>query len=656
MSTSALLSLGARAMFASYAAMQTTGHNIANANVQGYSRQTAEVGTSQGQFSGGGFFGHGVDVATVTRAHDAFLTREAATTSAIAAMDSTRAAQLSQLEQVFPTGANGLGYAAGQFLNAMVDLASAPQDGSAREVVLARAGELAAQFTTAGGRLDSLQHGVTEELRTSVETVNSLARRIAEANQQIAVTNGLGHDANDLLDERDRLISELSSHIQVTTVPAGDGTLGVFIAGGQRLVLSNQAQPLQLTSDPLDGSRSMIGIVESNGVRTLPTEMLVGGSMAGLLKFQNDDLADARNLLGQMAASISARVNQQQALGLDLRNPAGAGAPMFSVGAPQAMPASTNAKDPAGRYVSSVSLSVTDASQLQASDYELRADPSSAGSYMLKRLSDGLVRTIASGDSVDGMRIDVGTPAPPSSDRFLLQPVARAANTMKRVLDNARGIAAASPLSASAAAANTGTATIAAVNMVSTSANLQQRADISFTSATGDYTWELRDKTSNALLSSGAGQWAAGEPIALNGFELELNGVPASGDTFAVGATEFPASNNGNALAMAALRDEAFIGRTLDTAGQPAGGRTITDTYANTLADIGVRVQSAEAASKISTSIAASAEEQRAAKSGVNLDEEAARLIQFQQSYQAAAKVLQAAQAVFDTLLQMGAG
>jgi flagellar hook-associated protein 1 FlgK len=153
------------------------------------------------------------------------------------------------------------------------------------------------------------------------------------------------------------------------------------------------------------------------------------------------------------------------------------------------------------------------------------------------------------------------------------------------------------------------------------------------------------------LQSSGSGSWTAGTPIALNGFELELSGVPRSGDAFGVAKTQFPAQNNGNALAYTALRDAALVGRAPLSGGGVGGGSTLTDAYAAAMARVGVRVQGAEAGAQISAAVATQAEAARSARSGVNLDEEAARLIQYQQSYQAAAKILQVAQTVFDTLL-----
>ena len=179
MSASALFSIGTKAMTASYAALATTGHNISNANVQGYSRQQVELATAAGQYSGAGYFGKGVDVTTVTRAHDAFLTRQAATSRSLAAMDATRLQLLQQREAAFPTGEQGVGHAAGEFLNSMVDLSARPTDAATRQVVLARAGEVATRFAAAGAQFDTLQMQVRDELQGGVAKIIQLAESIA---------------------------------------------------------------------------------------------------------------------------------------------------------------------------------------------------------------------------------------------------------------------------------------------------------------------------------------------------------------------------------------------------------------------------------------------------------------------------------------------
>ena len=665
MSISSLLNIGSRAMNASYAQLTVTGNNIANANTAGYSRQSVELETAFSQQTGNGFFGKGVNIATVTRAHSDFLIREAALAGSIAAGDAARSGQLSQLENVFRLGEAGLGYAAQQMFNAFVDVANRPQDSSARQTVLARIGELAARFTTASGQLDALQGGVTDQLKSAVGTINSLTTQIADLNRRIANVKGTGHEPNDLLDQRDRAIGELSKLVQVTTLAADDGTVGVFLGGGQKLVLGGNATALTTVADAFDPSKVQIGISEGGVARAFPDGFIAGGSVAGLLRFQNHDLADARGLLGQLAAAITGQLNAQQALGLDLGTPSAFGGPLLAIGAPAVAPSSNNAMaggvpvasyiNGSGVRVSSVSISTVDSRMLQPSDYELMADPSlPAGQYRLTRLADGTTRTVTSGDVVDGFRIDIAAPLPAARDRFLLQPVSTAARDMARVLDDPKGIAAASPVTATTGTSNTGTAAIASLAAVSPSINPDLVATITFTDDLGNFSYSLVDTTASLPTVNGTGSFLAGQPISLNGFELRLSGAPNSGDNLTVARTAFPAGDNGNANALLGLRDSTIVGQQDLGAGLVAPGMNVTDAYAAALGTIGLRVQGGAAAAEQSAAIAADATAAVAEKSGVNLDEEAARLIQFQQSYQAAAKMLQIAQSLFDDLLTLG--
>ena len=665
MSVSSLLSIGARAMAANYAALQVTGNNVANANTVGYSRQSVQLATSFSQGTSNGFFGKGVDVATVTRAHSDFLTREAATTASLAAADRARSTQLLQLEKVFPTGEAGLGYAAQQVFNAFVDVSNKPTDSSARQVALARVGDMAAQFKSASDQLDSLQAGVTQDLKTSVASITSLTSRIADLNQRIANVKGTGHEPNDLLDQRDTAVSDLAQIVQVTTVSAADGTIGVFLGGSQRLVLGGEATPLATVTDPFDPSKVQIGISDGGNLRAFPDGFIAGGSVAGLLRVQNHDIPAARGLIGQLASAIAGALNSQQALGLDLGSPAAAGGPLLALGAASVAPSSNNAKaagvpvasyiNGAGARVSSISIAVVDPKELQPSDYELVADPSlPAGSYQLTRLTDGVAQTVTNGSIVDGFRIDIAAPAPAARDRFLLQPVSNSTRSISRALDDPKGIAAASPVAATFAPANTGTAALGSLAATSTSLDPNLTATITFTDNVGGYSYSLVDTTGVAATVNGVGSFVAGQPISLNGFALNLTGVPKQNDVVTVAKTAYPASDNGNANALLALRDAGIVGQRSAAGVVTTSGINVIDAYASALATVGVSVQSAGLAADQSAAIAGDAKTAVAEKSGVNLDEEAARLIQYQQSYQAAAKMLQVAQTVFDTLLQIG--
>lgn len=664
MGTSALLSLGMRAMFANQAALQTVGQNIANANTPGYSRQQVTLTTPEGQFTGSGFFGKGVNVETVTRSYNAFLTKDAAAAKSQAFLDSTRLSNLQQLEKLFPPGDQGLGAAANQFLNAMVDVASRPSDPSARQVVLGRAQELAARYSSTGQQLADLQSGIVSDLRANISVVNQLAQQIANANDQIARTTGSGHTSNDLLDQRDQLISRLSEYVQVSTLPSEDGTVGVFIGGGQRLVLGSIAQQLGLSPDTYDGTRVQLSITEASGNRRLDESILTGGSIAALLRYQNQDLQDARNLVGQLAVGFAKRVNDQQALGLDQSTPPGSGSPIFSYADPVTLPASTNARNPDGTFQSMLTVKVTDASRLRPESYVFKADPSGVPDQYLMTTRPGGVTVALSATEIEtqyGFSVTASGAPLAAEDSFLVEPLAQAAVTMKRALDSTNGIAAAAPITAVTNVDNTGTATVESLYVVNNKFDsTKQPMTVLFgavdpADASVNYTITLSDGT---VLP---GKWRPGAKIGNEpavgidlGFELRLNGVPRENDVITTGITQFPGSNNANAKAFLNIQTETFIGRTPQPDGSVRAGSTPSDAYATAMTDIASRVQGAQYLSNVSTSVASSAEATRAGQAGVNIDEEAARLMQYQQGYQAAAKVLQTAQTIFDELLKLG--
>ena len=644
------MGLGVKAMTASYAALQTSGHNIANASVVGYSRQQVKLETSEAIWTGRGYFGRGVDVSSVTRLHDQFLTREAIGTQSIAAMDAARLQHLQHLETVFKPGELGLGHASSELMSSLLDLSSRPADLATRQVVLARAGDLAGRFDEAATALDGSQQRVSAELGAAVAQLNGLLSSVAQANRRIATMQGSGQAPNDLLDERDRTIAQISELVKVTRLEAEDGSANLFTADGQRLVLGTSAIELRLLPHESDPQRVAVGFDEFGYKRRLDERTLSGGRIAGLLRYQNDDLVVGRNLVGRMAAALAGALNEQQTFGLNLLPPAGQvpSQPLFATGPAQAHAFRKNARDGAGEFIGSVALTITSPALLQATDYELREDPAAAGTWQLTRQIDGRVTTVVDGDTVDGFRIDFGVPGPQTGDAFLLQPVTRAANGMQRLLNDPRDLAAALPLVATKNSSNTGTVAVASLQMTTTPLPVAgATAEITFSNNSGDYSWNLLD-AGNAVIASGSGSWTPGQPLPtppadINGFSLLLEGVPRSGDVLRVAPTPAGAvaSNNGNALLMMALRDAPVV-----------GGRSPTDAWALALSEVGVRTQVGQTSAEISGDLAIGAESYRSAAVGVNLDEEAAVLIQYQQSYQAAAKVLQVAQALFDSLLQ----
>ena len=242
---SGIFGLGTRAMSAAQVNLDTISHNISNVNTPGYSRQTVVLQTVQGQFTGGGYIGQGVDVQTILRNQSELLTRQSAAAGSTQAADAIRAQRLSQLQEVFSGGSQGLGAAINDMMNAFSDVVSSPTDITARTVVLTRMDETAARMRTASDRINEIEYTVKEQLQSSVTAINSLATQMAAINEQIARATGNGQSPNDLLDQRDQMLKDLNKLVRVSTLTQGDGSFNVFIGNGQPLVVGTQSYQLQ---------------------------------------------------------------------------------------------------------------------------------------------------------------------------------------------------------------------------------------------------------------------------------------------------------------------------------------------------------------------------------------------------------------------------
>lgn len=623
---SSSLSIGANALTTNLAALQVIGHNIANVNTPGYSRQRVELQTAGYQFFGNGYFGKGVSIDTVERAHDAYLTREARLTSAIAAADAARLSRLQQLESAFPLGSGGLGASLNDMLNAWSDVASSPSNLTARVVAIARGDEFASRMRNTAGQLDLLRDSTQQQVQGSVDTINRLSQDIASINRRIIETQGASHTPNDLLDQRDQLLRQLSEHVQTSVVPAEGGSVSVFVGGSQPLVLGARANSLAVTRNPADTSTIQLSFVQSGASTPLNDAVLGGGQLSGLMTFLNRDLVDVQNQLGRMALSTATLLNQQQSLGLDLRGQPGEN---FFVppAAAQGIAAVANTGDAV------ISATVTDAAALRASDYDLRF---SAAGVTVVRLSDGQVTDFAGPPAsfdLDGLQFSIDSGFAADGDSFRIRPYEAAARNLQMALTSPDRLAAASPVSVLPATTNSGGLSIESLYAVAVLPDPVPATEIAF-EADGTYTID------GALPGT---PFMPGVPIEVNGWSLTLRGSPSPGDRFTIEAAT-PASvaqNAGNATAVLALRSQPTF-----------EGVALADGYISLFSDVGTRVQGAQFAASFSGQVASAAESARTQVSGVNLDEEAARLLQFQQAYQASAKFLQIAQSTFDSLLQ----
>ena len=662
-----LLNVGARALMANQVALQTAGNNIANVNTPGYSRQTVALQTVQGQFSGAGYIGQGVDVRTILRNQSELLTRQAAAAGSVSAGDTVRAQRLSQLQEIFSGGPTGLGAAINDMMNAFSDVVAAPTDLSARTLVLTRMDETASRMRTSADRANEIQYTVTEDLKNSANTVNSLAKQMAAINEQIARATGNGQTPNDLLDQREQVIREINQYVQTTQIPADDGTIGLFVGGSQPLVLGTTATEVAVGDSgtfPSSGQVKLLFTRPGSPKIELDENMLGGGSISGLLRFNNTDLAEGRNLLGRMALAIGRSINYQQGMGLTLDGEKGK--PLFS-----------EPKSALG-YTSGIAEGIIDfqtplgTSQFAASDYEVRFTSPPGGQII--RLSDGTTTNVSdftdpAGVMMDGLTFKF-TAAGTLNERVLFKPFADAAANIQALVYSPRDLAAANPINAAMSPSNGGTLQLAGLQatgdhwdpatskVVGTGVvNPPPPGRVTLTYTDGPPAGFTINGTLDRPLNipppapytpgTTIVPYTPGQPIRIDGWSINLKGSPKAGDTVTIGNAkdaqygDYYTRNAGNATALMNLRDVKMFDES-----------TLSDGYASAMAQVGTRTQSALFASELSKSIAVNLENDRTAVSGVNLDEEAAKLLQYQQAYQASAKMLQIAQSVFDTLIQ----
>ncbi len=639
-----ILNIGARALQANETALKTTGNNIANVNTPGYSRQSVVLNTVAGQYTGGGYIGKGVEITSIQRNFDAFLTRQSTMASSVQSADVMRAEKLKQLGGIFEGGPSGLGAAISDMLNAFTDVASAPSDLTARTVVLTRIDETAARMRSASQSLDDLQRGVVQEIQQKVAAINSLAYNIADLNKEIARASAAGQPPNDMLDRRDQLVRNLNQYVQTSSVAADDGSINLFVGGSQALVLGSTVAPLELVDDEFGNPLNKLVITRSGQQFMLDENNLGGGEVSGLLRFQNTDLAEGRNLLGRLTLAVTQTMNDQHQLGLDLDGKPGGILFNHTELSDKNVRAS---KSNTGSGI--LTPSISDPTKFIASDYEVNFTASAAGT--VTRLSDGKVvhfpqtppTTAPILVTLDGLNISLPSGTPAVGDRFLIQPFSTSASNVSSAFSSPRALAVASPVAGTMGTGNTGS--LQQVSLTARSNPVSATPVVLTFTGPNSYTRSDELPTPNATaFAFTPGQVIEGTtPTAapLSQWSLTLQGTPQAGDTFTVGRNAYPTLNAGNANAMMDLRDLAAF-----------DGGPLTDGFAGLMSQIGIRTQSAVYAAKLSSSIASNLETSRTGISGVNLDEEAAKLLQYQQAYQASAKVIQIAQGIFDTLIQ----
>ncbi|GMR19927.1 MAG: flagellar hook-associated protein FlgK [Gammaproteobacteria bacterium] len=644
MANAGLLGVGISGLLSFQRALTTISHNISNANTEGYSRQRVELSTRPPQRAANGYMGQGVKVDDIRRMVSEFA--NAQIQSSTSSYKHLRAFYdlSSQVDNMLADQQTGLAPTLQGFFEAMQDVADDPVSLPARQVLLSEAGSLVNRFRFLDQRLENINQDINSQLRNIVSDVNSYARAIADVNRDISMVygNGTGQLPNDLLDRRDQLVRELAEQVSVTTVLQDNGALNVFIGNGQTLVVGDKAQTIAVINNQYDAAKLEVGYVASVGTISISNQ-LSGGKLGGVLEFRSRVVESSENALGRVALGLARTFNDQNRLGADLNGALGGN--FFNdidQSSPRVLPNINNG----GAPMADISVSVTDVSALTVSDYRLDYD---GASFALTRISDNTVVTsLAAGAftggtplTADGISLSYNSGGFAIGDNFLVQPTARAARDIDLQISNPSEVAAAAPIRSSADINNIGSGEISAGSVVGpppTNADLQQTVTITFTSPT---TYDITGVGAGLPSVGNVYNPSTGVTLNVNGWTADLTGAPASGDQFVMTANTNGVSDNRNALLLSGLQSAASL----------LAGANFQSAYGQLVADVGVATREADVTSNAQKIMLDQSVAQRESVSGVNLDEEAANLVRYQQAYQAAAQVISTANDLFDILL-----
>jgi flagellar hook-associated protein 1 FlgK len=621
-----MMSSGLSSLRALQRALDTTSNNIANANTEGYSRQRVEFRERQASPFGNGWVGNGVEVASITRSYDEFLVAQSRASGGGLERLSAYASQAERINNLLGDPNTGLSASMQRLSNAIQSVATTPASIPARQTLLAEGDQLVERLRGYDARLRELDAEINTRFQNEARDVTNLARSIAQLNGEInSAFERTGQPPNELLDQRDRLIDQLSKKVNVSVAKENGTTLNVFIGNGQALVLGTNASEVTVIPDRFEPNRAQLALRTTAGVTEI-TGAVSGGTLGGLVDFRREMLDPTRNTLGRIAVAVAEQMNATNRQGIDLTG--AMGSDLFAIGG-VGVAASGNNTD-----TGTVTATRTGVGALTEANYYL--ERTSSG-YQLTRADTGAVVSMTgtgvSGDPfvADGLSLVIGGSAA-VGDRFVIRPTRDAVAGFALTTTDPQRIAAASPIRTGTASANAGGATISAGDVVdATDPALRSAVTIEFTSP-----------TTYSINGSGSFAYTSGTPISLNGWTATISGTPAVGDRFTVSDNTGGRGDNRNALKLA----DALAAPVLDS-----GTASLGATIDRLTATIGLQTRSAQTSRDAQAIVNRDDIAARESVSGVNLDEEAANLLRYQKAYQAAAQIIAIAGELLDTLL-----
>ncbi|HAT2781949.1 flagellar hook-associated protein FlgK [Citrobacter koseri] len=435
---SSLINNAMSGLSAAQAALNTASNNISSYNVAGYTRQTTIMAQANSTLGAGGWVGNGVYVSGVQREYDSFITNQLRAAQNQSSGLTVRYEQMSKIDNLLSSTTSSISTSLQDFFSSLQTLVSNAEDPAARQALIGKADGLVNQFKTTDQYLRDQDKQVNIAIGSSVEQINNYTKQIASLNDQISRLTGVGAGAspNDLLDQRDQLVSELNQIVGVEVSVQDGGTYNLTMANGYTLVQGSSARQLAAVPSSADPSRTTVAYVDATaGNVEIPEKLLNSGSLGGLLTFRSQDLDQTRNTLNQLALAFAEAFNAQHKQGYDANGDQGED--FFSIGKPSVL---SNAKNTGS---GTLSAEVTDSSAVQATNYKLVFD---GQDWQVTRLSDNTsFKAVETNGKLtfDGLEVTVGAGAN-VNDSFTLKPVSDAIVNMNVLVTDESKIAMAS--------------------------------------------------------------------------------------------------------------------------------------------------------------------------------------------------------------------
>ncbi|WP_448213127.1 flagellar hook-associated protein FlgK [Colwellia sp. MEBiC06753] len=650
-----LYQTGVSGLLAAQQQLATTGHNIANVNTEGYSRQRAEQSPQIGLYNGDNYIGSGTYITDIRRIYDEFAQKEQLLNQTSLGFADGLNASLDQLNNIMSSSGESINSSIEQLYVSINSIADDPSNLGLRNMMLSQAGIVASNFNSIDGQLTQLEKSVNGEIVQIASQITEIAQELARINDQVLQNKSADGNGqpNDLLDSRDRLIAELSKYTKVNAIEDHNGVMTIMIGGGTTLVTGKTALAVEVKAGDPDPSQTSLELV-SGTTRLALNEKTMGGELGAKFQYRDNDLSKARADINRIATAIASTLNDIQGKGLDLNAQQGSNlyndvnSTLLMQGRSQAF------SDNAGNVIGEVR--VTDLGQLSSDEFEIEYD---GANYQLTNLNTGATSVLGAAGAgpfttTFGFEFDEASGVPAAGDKFLIRPGENSAALMTRVLENGEGVAASSPVQVTRSTDNINAGNVRITNIsdpvaaraLVSSATDNMRLEIieDAPAGSGTYTYTLYDNT--GAVTATAPYTPPSQTITLGPFDIEIEGTlvgltPNGPEVFEL-TDGFGLGNGNNAFDMTDTKDQGILNNGRDTFNQNLAVAT---------ARVGTNAKSAQLVADTADALYTQSYNRNQAVKGVNLDEEAANLLKFQQAYQASSKIISIASTIFDTLL-----